>query len=154
MKATSSEAVAAKTASSKICSIFAKSQPTTRPAATPPTETRTNSPAAFEGENVPDTTATVANFSRTRPVESLTRLSPSRMVMSRRGSFSLWAMAAAATASGGETMAPRTKQDGHPIPGTMACTAAATTVVVARTRPTARREMETMFARKSRQDVK
>ncbi len=87
-------------------------------------------------------------------MESFTRLSPSRIVMILRGSFNRFAIAEAATASGGETMAPRTRHEVHGMPGTMAWTAAATAVIVAATRPTARREMEMMFARKSRHDVK
>ena len=63
-------------------------------------------------------------------------------------------MAVAATASGGDTMAPRTNAAGQPRPGTIACAAAATPAVVARTSPTARSVMGRRFAWKSRSDVK
>ena len=63
-------------------------------------------------------------------------------------------MAVAATASGGDTTAPRARAAGHGTPGTSATTTAATASVVAMTRPTARSVIETMFARKSRHDVK
>ena len=63
-------------------------------------------------------------------------------------------MAVAATASGGDTIAPRTNAAGQPRPGTIACATAATPAVVASTRPTARRVMGRRFAWKSRSDVK
>ena len=46
----------------------------------------------------------------------------------------------AATASGGETMAPSVKATAQPRPGTAAWTTAATTTVVARTRPIGERQ--------------
>ncbi len=85
---------------------------------------------------------------------SFTRLSPSRMVTICRGSRSRCAIAVAAMASGGETIAPSTRATGHAIPGTSAWTAAATAVVVAMTSPTARSVIEKRFVRKSRHEVK
>ena len=76
---------------------------------------------------------------------SFTRLSPSRIVTICRGRRTRCAIAVAATASGGETIAPRTRATGHGTPGTSAWTAAATAVVVAMTRPTARSVIERRF---------
>ena len=59
----------------------------------------------------------------------------------------------AATASGGETIAPSTNAAGQPIAGMAAWATQATTVVVATTSPTARRTMGRRLAAKSRQEV-
>src|SRR2546425_2780310 len=64
------------------------------------------------------------------------------------------AMAVAATASGGETMAPRASATGQLMPGTRTRATAATAAVVAKTSPTARSVIGRRLARKSRSDVK
>src|SRR5687768_1872564 len=75
------------------------------------------------------------------------------MVVMRRGTRRRSVMAVAATASGGETMAPRTKAAARGRPGTRAVATRATAAVVKRTRPTARRVMGRRLARKCRQVV-
>jgi hypothetical protein len=61
--------------------------------------------------NVPVNPAAIAKRNNTKPVASLTRLSPSRSVVTRAGSGNPLRTAFAATASGGETMAPKAKQE-------------------------------------------
>ena len=68
---------------------------------------------------------------------SLNRLSPSSRVTSRGGTLSRRSTATAATASGGETIAPSANAAGQPISGRTVCTTTATATVVARTSPTA-----------------
>jgi hypothetical protein len=75
------------------------------------------------------------------------------MVTSRRGTLSRCVTAVAATASGGETIAPRTNATGQLIPGITACAIQATAVVVTTTRPIASSVMGRVLAAKSRQDV-
>ncbi len=89
----------------------------------------------------------------TSALASFTRLSPSMMTISRRGTPSRLAMALAATGSVGETIAPSTTADAHGRPATW-CMTTATTAVVAMTRPIASRPIGRRFARRSRSDVK
>ena len=63
-------------------------------------------------------------------------------------------MAVAATASGGDTMAPRASATGQLMPGIRTRATAATAIVVASTRPTASSVIGRRLARKSRSDVK
>ena len=119
----------------------------------PPAATTTKRPLAAPSENVPVATAASANLYATRPVASLTRLSPSMMVTTRRGTLSRWVTAVAATASGGDTIAPSTNATSQLIPGITACAAQATAVVVATTRPMASCEIGRLLAAKSRHDV-
>ncbi len=63
---------------------------------------------ALAKENEPVTTAATAKRYATSAVASLTRLSPSKIVTIRRGTFSRSAIAVAAIASGGEMIAPKT----------------------------------------------
>ena len=104
--------------------------------------------------NEPLTTAPTAARYNTRAVASLTRLSPSRMVTTRRGIRRRFPTAVADTASGGETMAPRAMASAQPMPGNRTCATAATPPVVASTSPTARREIGLRFCRNSRNEVK
>src|SRR6185295_18507733 len=85
---------------------------------------------------------------------SFTRLSPSSTATTRRGTGSLETIAAAATASGGETIAPSAMAAAHGSPGNSACAATATTTDVTSTRPTASRVIDARFALNSRGDVK
>src|ERR1041384_2051197 len=88
-----------------------------------------------------------------RPVASFTRLSPSRMVMMRLGTPSPWVAAVAATASGGEIIAPSTNDSGQPKPGMNAWAITATMVVVKSTQPIASNDMGRRFALKLGHEV-
>src|SRR6476659_9329379 len=85
---------------------------------------------------------------------SLTRLSPSRITVTRRGTGSRATIAAAATASGGLTIAPNAMATGHGIPGTSRRTTTATAAEVTRTSATASDAIGRMFALNSRSGVK
>ena len=61
--------------------------------------------------------------------------------------------AVAATASGGDTIAPSTNATGQLMPGTTAWATQATAVVVTTTRPTASSAIGRRLAAKSRHDV-
>src|SRR5207253_1625219 len=76
------------------------------------------------------------------------------MLTIRRGTARRWAIAVAATASGGETIAPSATASGHVMPGTRAIAAAATTPALTATRPTARAAMFLRFVLKSRIGVR
>src|SRR5438034_1920272 len=76
------------------------------------------------------------------------------MLTIRRGTARRWAIAVAATASGGETIAPSATASGHVMPGTRAIAAAATTPALAATRPTARDAMFFRLVLKSRIGVR
>ncbi|MBV6476711.1 MAG: hypothetical protein MOGDAGHF_02310 [Rhodocyclaceae bacterium] len=71
----------------------------------------------------------------------------------RRGMFRRDRMAVAATASGGETMAPKAKAAAHGMPGTSHFSVAPTASVVASTRPMASRPIGRMLALKSLHEV-
>src|SRR5689334_13241852 len=85
---------------------------------------------------------------------SLTRLSPSRITITRRGTGSRETIAAAATASGGETIAPNATATAHGIPGKSARAATATATDVASTSPMASSAIGRRARLKSRSDVK
>ena len=85
---------------------------------------------------------------------SLTRLSPSTIVTSFRGTPSRRAIAVAAMGSVGETIAPSTKALGQVRPSTNACATTATPTVVITTRPTASSPIGRTLALRSRSDVK
>ncbi len=71
----------------------------------------------------------------------------------RRGMLSRERIAVAATASGGDTIAPKTNAAAQGISGINALSAAPTTSVVASTRPMASSEMVRRLALKSRHEV-
>ena len=71
----------------------------------------------------------------------------------RGGSRSLASTALAATASGGETMAPSAKHAAHGSPGTAQCATQPTTSVVNATAPTANCTITRRLSRKSRHTV-
>ena len=75
------------------------------------------------------------------------------MVTTRRGTLSRWVTAVAATASGGDTIAPSTNATCQLIPGMNVCATQATAVVVATTRPMASSAIGRLLAAKSRHDV-
>ena len=114
---------------------------------------RTSFPAASQGENAPVTAATIAVRSSTSAVPSLTRLSPSTMSISRRGTPSRLPIAVAAIGSVGETTAPSTNASAQSRSAT-ACATTATPTVVIPTSPTASSEIGRRFCRSSRNPVK
>ena len=71
----------------------------------------------------------------------------------RRGTLRRCVTAVAATASGGETIAPSTNATGQLMPGMTACAIQATAVVVTTTRPIASNAIGRRLAAKSRHDV-
>ena len=93
------------------------------------------SPAAWLSTNTLVTAATDTEYA-VSAVASLTRLSPSRIASSRRGTASGRRMAMAEIASGGATMAPSAKAAASGRPGMTATPTNATTAVVNSTRPT------------------
>src|SRR4029077_268185 len=111
---------------------------------------RTVFPAAGANENAPALTATIANRYRISAVASLASPSPSRMTRIRFGSRSLRAIESGATASGGETIAPRANPTGHENPRSQ-CAAAAAVTVVNTTQPMASNEIGRKLKRNSRQ---
>jgi len=74
--------------------------------------------------------------------------------MTRRGTARRWAIAVAATASGGETIAPSAAASGQDMPGTSAIAMIATTAALTATSPIASELMFFRFARKSRIGVR
>jgi hypothetical protein len=75
------------------------------------------------------------------------------MVITRRGTGRRCVTAVAATASGGETIAPSTNAAAHGRSGTIQCATAATAQVVNSTSPMASSEIGRRLALKSRQLV-
>jgi hypothetical protein len=128
-------------------------QPDASPIAMPPAPVNRSSAPARGRENVPDTTAASAIWYATSAAASFTRLSPSRITSISRGSFNRRVLAITATASGGDTIAPNTKQAANGSPGSNACVVRATTPIVASTSATARRVMARRLRFKSRSDV-
>ena len=104
-------------------------------------------------ETVPAAAAASATRSRVRPVPSLTRLSPSRIVTTRRGMATRRASAATATASVGARMAPSAKASDRGRPGTIAVATAPTATDVSSTSPTANAKIGCRNRRKSMYDV-
>ncbi len=129
-------------------------QPATRPMTTPPALTTTKLSAAFPSEKAPLTAAITARRYATSEVASFMSDSLSRMITTRRGRPSRCAMAVAASASVGETMAPRAKATAHGTPDASVCTTTATMTVVASTSPTARSPIGRALAARSRGEVK
>src|SRR5476651_2738314 len=85
----------------------------------PPRPSRAKLAAACSMLNVPVSAAATAKRTRTRPAASLSKLSPSRIAISLRGSATRSSTALAAMASGGETIAPSAKQTAQGRPGTI-----------------------------------
>src|SRR3954454_6576309 len=86
-------------------------------------------------------------------VESLTSDSPSRTTTSRRGAPTRDAIAVAATASVGATIAPSVNDTAHDMP-TTSWAISATPTIVNRTQPTASIEIGFRLACRSRSDEK
>src|SRR5437763_7422346 len=85
---------------------------------------------------------------------SFTRLSPSRITITRRGTGSRETIAAAATASGGDTIAPSATATAHGMAGNSTRATMATATVVASTSPIASNPIGRRYVLKSRSDVK
>jgi hypothetical protein len=84
----------------------------------------------------------------------LTRLSPSTIVTSLRGTPKRRAIEVAARGSVGETMAPSTNALAHERSSMNVCATTATPTVVKATRPTASSPIGLTVDRSSRSDVK
>ena len=84
---------------------------------------------------------------------SLTRLSPSMMSISRRGTPSRRPIAVAAIGSVGETTAPRMNASAQPR-SVIACATSATPTIVSTTSPIASSEIGRRFRRSSRSPVR
>ena len=128
-------------------------QPSPAPRATPPTAARANSPRPSAIVTpVPTVVVAIATASSTRKsvsaVASLSRLSPSRIVMSRRWRPRRRPIDAAATASGGATTAPSTSALASGSSGTSSHAAIPTTAVLNTTRPIASWLIRFMFSRR------
>jgi hypothetical protein len=93
-------------------------QPIARPTITPPVATNKNCKLAAPSENAPVITAATAKRNEMNEVASLIRLSPSKMTMIFRGMRKFCVIDRAATASGGEMSAPKTKPTAHGKPVT------------------------------------
>lgn len=120
------------------------------PITVPPTAASRNSAVALNGVMpVPAATATNTRNS-VSAVASLMRLSPPRIVMTRRGRPSLRPTASADTASGGATTAPSTSAAGSDRPGTTHHATSPTVSVVNTTSPTASSPIGRALARMPR----
>src|SRR5690349_24951436 len=109
---------------------------TTHPTSTP---TSTPTPASTKKRTIDSpqlntlvTAAATAERYRISADASFTRLSPSRITITRRGTGSRDTIAAAATASGGETIAPSATATAHGMVGKSARAVIATAAVVAK----------------------
>src|ERR1700678_36004 len=109
-----------------------------------------NDPRACSKENALTLTAVTAKRYKTSAVASLASPSPSRIMSRRLGTRSLRAIAIGATASGGDTIAPKTNPTGQGRPNRR-WVAVAVAAVVNRTEPTASNEMGRRLKRNSRQ---
>ena len=91
----------------------------------PPRRRRPPAPAAarLHSENVPVAIAATANLNATSPDASLMRLSPLRISVTRDGSGRRSVMAAVATASVGDTIAPSANAAASGSVGINACSA-------------------------------
>ncbi len=114
---------------------LARTKATASPISTPPPAAQANCRPIRHTATDADRAA-IAVRSSTSDVASLTRLSPSRMVTTRRGRPTRRATAVVATASGGATMAPSANAAAKDSPGTTQRATTATTSAVKATRPT------------------
>ena len=99
-------------------------------------------------------TAATANLYSTSEEASLIRLSPSSTVTIRFGSRNRFRMAAAATASGGATMAPRAIAAHQGMSGTKCFAVTAISPAVKKTAPIASIRMGRRLSRKAGQSVR
>ncbi len=123
------------------------------PISSPPPAARTKSRATPPALTVDPTAAATATRNSTSALASLIRLSPSRMVMIRRGRPIRRPMAVAEMASVGATTAPKARQMASGTPGSRACTTNPTAAVVKITRPTASSRIGRMLTRNAGTEV-
>ena len=126
------------------------SQPIASPIAVPPTAAHTNNPAASTNVRPAPAAAATNTRNSVNAVASLMRLSPPRIVITRRGSPRRRPTDSADTASGGATTAPRTSAAAKDSPGTSHHVTTPTTSAVNATSPTARNPIGRMLARMPR----
>ena len=120
----------------------------------PPIESTPKLTAASATLNAPVSPAATAKRNSTMPVASLDEAFPSSSTIMRGGSRTRASTALAATASGGDTMAPSAKHAAHGRDGTAQCADDADQAVVNATAPIASCRMMRRLARKSRHTVK
>ena len=101
---------------SQLCSLL-NTYEVAMPTATPPTTIHKKSPAASYQTNCPMPTDINANLTMISELASLKRLSPSKIAEILRGTFTNFIIAAALTASGGDTIPPKRKPKGIEKPG-------------------------------------
>ncbi len=123
--------------------------PASAPISTPIPTAAASIPAASSIVTLPATAATTATRNAVRPVPSLTRLSPSRMETKRRGSATRFAIVLTATASVGETIAPRANATANGI-ATNRLTTPPTANVAVSTSPIASARTGRLTRRRSR----
>ncbi|MNT16025.1 hypothetical protein D3C72_1511100 [compost metagenome] len=128
--------------------INTQATPTAVPIAAPPKASTAKLPRACVVLNAPVMAAATAKRKSTSPVASLSRLSPSNSISTRRGSLTCCSTARAETASGGETIAPNAAHAAHGNEGNSQCVTTATTKVVKSTAPTANEVMPMMCLRR------
>src|SRR5882724_593764 len=119
------------TLSARRIRISCTSQPSANPTITPPADATRNVSSALPHDMPTPTAAATATLNAVSAVASLTRLSPVRIVMIRRGNPSRRPIEGAATT------APRTSADGNGRPGTSQCATNPTVTVVTSTNTTA-----------------
>ncbi len=120
---------------------FMNSQPIASPMPTPPISIHPKLSTASIHMNWPVATANIANRKIINEDASLSKLSPSRMDVTRRGTFTNLRIALALTASGGETMPPNKNPIANDMPGRNILAAIATDVAVKNTTIKAKLEM-------------
>jgi hypothetical protein len=153
MNGATRDSVVSSTGSCTLRRAAARAAATTSPATIPP-------PAATTNSHVTSSTVTEAVMAMidvrraTSAVASLSRLSPSRMETMRLGIPTRRAIVVAATASGGDTTAPRAKAAAMLTPGTIHQATRPTPTVVKATAPTARMPMACRLARTSTSEVR
>ena len=101
--------------------IVAAVHPTATPITTPSPAIRAKLSPIAPTSNTPVSTTAVASPAPSSPVASLTRLSPPRIAVLRRGTRSRSSTACTATVSVGETIAPSRKQAAHGRSGIAQC---------------------------------
>jgi hypothetical protein len=123
-----------------LCS-FMNNQPTSRPIPPPPITIHKKLSVASSQMNWPVATANMANRKMIREDASLSKLSPSRIDVTRLGTFTNLRMALALTASGGDTIPPSKNPMANDIPGKNKFAAMATEQAVKNTTMNAKLEI-------------
>ena len=131
----------------------ASSEVAARPISRPPPAARTKSQPTSSGVTV-EVIAAIVALRATSAVASFTRLSPSRMVVMRRGRPTRRPTAVVATASGGATTAPSANAAARVSDGSAHHATRPTATVVTATRPTASSASASRTAAKSISEVR